>query len=75
MTRWLWIAAFVLFAVAAASVWFAFQNVEFVAGLTGLAAVAFWQAFAPKLFKRNLAKEKAARERAKRAEMGRQDRR
>lgn len=72
--RLLWIAAFVLLAIAAVSVWFAFQRPDFVAGLTGLAAVAAWQAFAPKLFRRNLAKEKAAKKRADRAQMGRQDR-
>lgn len=72
--RWLWIAAFVLLAIAAVSVWFAFQRPDFVAGLAGLAAAAAWKAFAPRVFRRDLAKEEAARERARRAQTGRQDR-
>jgi hypothetical protein len=72
--KWFWIAAFVLLAIAAVSVWFAFQRPDFVAGLTAAAVAAAWKAFAPKMFKRNPAKEKVAKERHKRAQMGRQDR-
>jgi membrane protein YdbS with pleckstrin-like domain len=72
--RWLWIAACVLLAVAAVSVWFAFQRPDFVVGLSAAAAVAAWQAFAPRLFRRNPAKEKAERERQSHGQSGRQDR-
>jgi hypothetical protein len=73
--KWFWIAAFVLLAIAAASVWFAFQRPDFVAGLTAAAVAAAWKAFAPKLLKRMPPeKKKAWRERQKRAQMGRQDR-
>jgi hypothetical protein len=72
--RWLAFAAFVILVVAAVSTWFAFQRVDFVGGLAAMAALAAWQAFAPRLFRRNPAKEKAARERHRRARMGRQDR-
>ena len=71
--NWLWIAAFVLLAIAGVSIWFAFQRPKFVAGLAKVVSVAMWKFFAPKIFKRNLAKAKAARERHKRAQMGRQD--
>jgi hypothetical protein len=72
--RWLWIAAFVLLAIAAVSVWFAFQRHEFVAGLTAAAVAAAWKAFAPNIFKwTETPKLKAWRERMSRGQMGRQD--
>ena len=51
MSRWLWIAAAVLLAVAAVSVWFAFQRPDFFGGLAVLAIGAIWKALAPALLK------------------------
>jgi hypothetical protein len=73
---WLSAAAFALLAVAAVSVWYAFQQPEFVLGLSGLAALAAWNAFAPIIFKRMLPKDEAAwRQRQREAKTGRQDNR
>jgi len=49
--RWLWIGGAVILAVAAVSVWYAFQQPGFVAGLTAIAAAAAWKAIAPDLLK------------------------
>jgi uncharacterized membrane protein len=50
--RWLWIGGAVIMAAAAVSVWYAFQQPGFVAGLTAIAAAAAWKAIAPDLLKR-----------------------
>ena len=47
--RWLWIGAAVLLAVAALSVFWAFQRPDFVAGLTTAAVAAVVMAFLPNL--------------------------
>lgn len=51
MTRLLWIAGAALFAVAALSVWIAFQRPDFVAALCAAALAAAWRAVAPTLLK------------------------
>lgn len=49
--RWIWIGGAVIMAAAAVSVWVAFQNPQFVAGLTAVAIGAAWKAVAPDLLK------------------------
>jgi hypothetical protein len=49
--KWLWIAAAVLLAAAAASVWFAFQRPDFVAGLVAVAVGALGKALWPDLLR------------------------
>lgn len=49
--RWVMLGAAVLLAVAAASVWYAFQQPGFVSGLTVIAAGALWEAVRPTLTK------------------------
>lgn len=70
MSKW-WLAAAAIFLVAAASVWFAFQSPEFVAGLTSIAVAAAWKALAPKIAQRKTPEEEAKHQKAFRA--GRED--
>lgn len=49
--RWLWICGALLFLVAAAAIWVAFQRPDFVAGLVAIAIAAAWKAMAPALAK------------------------
>jgi len=46
-----WLVAALLLAVAGGSVWYAFHSPGFVAGLSALAAGAFWKAIAPAILK------------------------
>ena len=50
--RWLWLAAALLFAVAAAAVWFSFRDPVFIAGLTAAAVSAAVSAIKPELLRR-----------------------
>ena len=62
-----WAIGAVILAVAAASLWFAFQSPTFVAGLAALAAGAAWKAIEPTIAKRRTPEEEKALHRAERA--------
>lgn len=49
--KWLWIGGALLVLVAAAAVWYAFNDPAFVAGLSAIAAAAAWKAIAPEIAK------------------------
>lgn len=58
--KWVWLAVALLFAVAAAAVWFSFRDPVFIAGLTAAAVSAAISALKPELAKRMTpAQEKA----------------
>lgn len=52
MTRWVWLLLAVILVVAAGSVWYAFQQPGFVAGLIAIAATAAVKAAMPAIGKR-----------------------
>lgn len=65
-----WAIGAVLLAVAAASIYAAFQSPGFVASLTALAAAAAWKAVAPTITKRMPPEEEAAWRKASRGADG-----